>query len=455
MPFHHGRIACRFFGFARLPIVSVLFAMLSVPAMAAVNLRVEGRPADQPIQAFVRVTDDVTGDPIEGLAAGDFAVTIDGDPVTISGVTLPPDQSATQRVSIIFAMDYSLSVTTVAEDAMEQAVIDFVAEMTAGDQVAIIKFNDTNPTRASVVLPFTAVSANNAAIDAAVLSDYPGDGTNLLDALELGVNHFLSPPAPVPAGPKAIVLISDGGENESEISEFEVVTLASANSIPIFTIGVGDLTIPRRVELMTDLATDTGGQFFPTATDQEIADAYASIELLLTSEYLVTIPNGITDCAVHTMEVTVAGQAAPATAQFTRRICDAEPNPFSFTAQTGLETSTAATSDAVTILGLEVESHVGVIQGDYSIGCTGTFTNNPGTIADGETVCVRQTTAGNFSTSKTTTLTIGGIAGTFTTTTRARTGSDGGGGGGGGATGPLALLLLGLGALLLGRRRMA
>lgn len=427
--------------------------MLSVPAMAAVNLRVEGRPADQPIQAFVRVTDDVTGDPIEGLTAGDFTVTIDGDPVTISGVTLPPDQSATQRVSIIFAMDYSLSVTTVAEDAMEQAVINFVAEMAAGDQVAIIKFNDTNPSRASVVLPFTAVSANNAAIDAAVLSDYPGDGTNLLDALELGVNHFLNPPAPLPAGPKAIVLISDGGENESEISEFEVVDLASANSIPIFTIGVGDLTIPRRVTLMTNLATETGGQFFPTATDEEIAEAYATIELLLTSEYLVTIPNGITDCAVHTMEVTVMGQTA--TADFTRRICDAEPNPFSFAAQTDLEPSTAATSDAVTMSGLEVESHVSVILGEYSIGCNGTFTDNPGTIADGETVCVRQTTAGNFSTSKTTTLTIGGMAGTFTTTTRARTGGDGGGGGGGGATAPLELMLICLGALLLGRRRMA
>ena len=453
MPSHLGRVACRIFGFARLPVVSVLFAMLSVPAMAAVNLRVEGRPADQPIQAFVRVTDDVTGDPIEGLTAGDFAVTIDGDPVTISGVTLPPDQSATQRVSIIFAMDYSQSVTSVAEDAMEQAVIDFVAQMAVGDQAAVIKFNDTNPERASVVLPFTAISANNAAIDAAVLSDYPGDGTNLLDALELAVNHFLSPPAPLPPGPKAIILISDGGENESLISEFEVVQLASANSIPIFTIGVGDLSIPSRVTLMTNLATDTGGQFFPTATDQEIADAYASIQLLLTSEYLVTIPNGITDCAVHTMEVTVAGQAAPATAQFTRRVCDAEPNPFSFTAQTDLEPSTSATSDAVTMSGLEVESHVSVILGEYSIGCNGTFTDNPGTIADGETVCVRQTTAGNFSTSKTTTLTIGGIAGTFTTTTRA--GAGGGGGGGGGATAPVELILLCLGALLLGRRRMA
>jgi hypothetical protein len=370
---------------------------------------------------------------------------------------MPPDQNATQRVSIAFVMDYSQSVTDIALEAMQQAVIDFAENMTDGDRLAIVKFNDTNPARASVVLPFTAIDhgANNAAIEAAVLADYPGDGTNLLDALELAVNHFLAPPAALPAGPKAIVVISDGGENESDISEFEVVQLASANSIPIFTIGVGDLTIPRNVNLLTGLATSTGGQFFPTATDEEIAEAYATIELLLTSEYLVTIPNGITDCDTHTMVVTVAGQAAPATAQFTRRVCDAEPNPFSFTSQTDLEPSTSVTSNAVTIAGLEVGSHVSVIQGEYSIGCTATFTNNPGTIADGETVCVRQTTAGNFSTTKTTTLTIGGVAGTFATTTRAGGGGGGGDGGGGGAAGFLELLLLGLGAFVLGRRRMA
>ena len=48
-------------------------------------------------------------------------------------------------------------------------------------------------------------------------------------------------PPPLPAGPKAIILISDGGENESSLSQSDVVALANANSIPIFTIGVGDL----------------------------------------------------------------------------------------------------------------------------------------------------------------------------------------------------------------------
>jgi hypothetical protein len=54
---------------------------------------------------------------------------------------------------------------------------------------------------------------------------------------------------------------------------------------------------------------------------------------------------------------------------------------------------------------------------------------------------------------KATTLTVGGLAVTFTTTTRAQSGGGGGGGGGGGAYGLLELML-GL-CLLFMRRRLA
>jgi hypothetical protein len=111
----------------------------------------------------------------------------------------------------------------------------------------------------------------------------------------------------------------------------------------------------------------------------------------------------------------------------------------------------------VTITGIEVPAHISVIGGTYSIGCgpnEADFTNQPGTIADGDTVCLRQTTSGQASTDKVTTLTIGGVAGTFTTTTAAAGGGGGNNGGGGGATG-LFELLLGLAALLLVRRRFA
>jgi hypothetical protein len=87
------------------------------------------------------------------------------------------------------------------------------------------------------------------------------------------------------------------------------------------------------------------------------------------------------------------------------------------------------------------------------VGCTETFTNVPGTISNGQTVCVRHSTSAEFSKSTVTTLTVGDASATFTSTTRAEPTSGGGGdGGGGGATGALELLI---GLLLLSRRRTA
>jgi VWFA-related protein len=447
-------LAARFRAIAGLAILAVIVASTwAIPAFAAIDLRVEARPASEPIEAYVTVTDVDTGLPVEGLEAGDFTVRIDGDIVSINSLTLPPSQDPTQQVSVVFAMDYSESVKQVALAAMQQAVIDFATAMSDGDQIAIIKFNDTNPNRASVVLPFTTIDhgPNNDAVAAAAVSPYDGDGTNILDALVLAVDQFVNPTPPLPQGPKAIIVISDGGENRSTASESEVIATSNANGIPVFTIGVGDLDEPGRTELMDGLAGETGGQYYPTSNDQDIADAYASISLLLSNEYLISILNGITDCADHELEVEVAGQAEPVSVTFTRRTCDTEPNPFSFTTLTGVRPTATATSNAVTITGIEVPAHISVIQGAYSIGCNGTFTRDPGEISAGQTVCVRHQASDQPSTSRTTTLTIGGVSGTFTSTTSA---SGGGGGGGGGAAG-LFELLLGLCLLLLGRRRVA
>jgi VWFA-related protein len=449
------RAAARISGFAGLPVLGFLLAStFAGAALAEVELRLEARPASDPIQAYITVTS--AGVPVAGLGAADFAITIDGVPVVIQGsdVTLPPSQDPNQKVSVVFVMDYSQSVVEEHRSQMQDAVIDFIDAMNDGDYAAVVKFNFDNPLGASVVAPFTEIDtvAGNQELVDAVRSDYPGNGTNLLDALEVALNHMLNPPAALPEGPKAIILVSDGADNSSEIEASDSIALANANSIPIFTIGVGDLNQPGAEALLSDLGFQTGGEYFPAPDPGEIADAYATISTRLNNEYLITIPNGISDCAAHEFAVTVTGQA-PVDVQFTRRTCDTEPNPFAFTSQTGLDPEEVVVSNTVTITGLEAPAHISVISGAYSIGCTGADTQAPGMINNGDTVCVGQRASAQFSTSKTTTLTIGGVAATFTTTTRAQ-GGGGGGGGGGGATGLLELML-GLGVLLLGRRRAA
>jgi hypothetical protein len=134
---------------------------------------------------------------------------------------------------------------------------------------------------------------------------------------------------------------------------------------------------------------------------------------------------------------------------------DTTPDPFSFTAQTGVEQSALITSNAVTITGIDAPAPVTVSGGEYSIGCTSTFTSASGTVNNDETICVRHTSSSSPNGSVNTTLVVGGVSAVFSSTT-----ASGGGAGGGSQIplpggGSLDLLMLGalLGGLPLIRRR--
>lgn len=308
-----------------LMLAAILFANT---ARADVALRVEARPIADPIEAFVTVTD-TNGDPVPGLTAADFTVTLDGVDVPLTDITftLPTSQDPNQKVSVVIAMDFSPSLQDAGLEDMQNAVISFINSMSPGDFAAIVKFNDSNPDRASVVQPFTEIDdggAGDSALISAVMAPYPGSGTNILDAIDVSIDHFNSPPAPLPDGPKAVIVVTDGGENQSEVTRTEVIDSANGSSIPVFTIGVG-IVEEAGLELLTDLADQTGGDYLAAPTGPEIIAAYATISLLLNNEYLLIIPSTISDCDEHTLTVTVAGQANAASTTFTR--CDPDPPP--------------------------------------------------------------------------------------------------------------------------------
>jgi len=308
-----------------LPALLLLAAALFTgSARAGVDLRVEAKPISDPIQAFVTVTD-ATGARVGGLGANDFTVTLDGVTIQQPGFTLPPTQDSSQKVSVVFVMDYSQSVQNVALTAMQDSVTSFINAMHPGDFAAIIKFNRSNPDKASLVQPFTKIDggAGTSALISAVMAPYPGNGTNLLDAINLAINQFLTPPVPLPTGPKAVIAISDGGDNSSVLPEPNVEHFAAENSIPVFTIGVGTILNP---DLLSRLAVLTGGDYLPAPSDSAIAAAYVTISELLNNEYLLTIPSSISDCGDHTLGVSVTGQANAASVTFTR--CSPDPVPL-------------------------------------------------------------------------------------------------------------------------------
>lgn len=95
---------------------------------------------------------------------------------------------------------------------------------------------------------------------------------------------------------------------------------------------------------------------------------------------------------------------------------DLTPDPFAFAAQTNVAPSTVATSNAITVSGIDSPTAVSVVGGTYAINA-GTYTAAAGTVSRGDAVNVRITTAPAFATPATATLTIGGVSADFVVTT--------------------------------------
>jgi hypothetical protein len=97
---------------------------------------------------------------------------------------------------------------------------------------------------------------------------------------------------------------------------------------------------------------------------------------------------------------------------------DTIPNPFAFTGQTGIAPNTVVTSNTITVSGINASTSISVTGGKYSRN-GGVFTSASGSVNNGDTVRVQQTSSSSYSTTTNTVLTIGGIQDTFSVTTQA------------------------------------
>lgn len=119
-------------------------------------------------------------------------------------------------------------------------------------------------------------------------------------------------------------------------------------------------------------------------------------------------------------DLTVSGVAS----EFSVTTIDQSPDPFTFTDVTGASINTVYTSNTVTILGITGSVPISVTGGTYSIGA-GAFTSVAGTVTNGQTVRVRGTSSGSFSTAINVTLTVGSYSDTYTVTTAGLVDVDG------------------------------
>ena len=89
-------------------------------------------------------------------------------------------------------------------------------------------------------------------------------------------------------------------------------------------------------------------------------------------------------------------------------IGDSMPDAFAFATANGVLPGSLVVSAAATPTGFTGTANVSVIGGDYSIGCTATFTSTPGMLSPGQSICVRHVASLDLSATTTTVLNVGG-----------------------------------------------
>lgn len=224
--------------------------------------------------ALVNVTvTDPYGHVVTGLDPDNFRIyenNIEQEVLTFSSEDVP--------ISIGVVFDFSGSMADKIGKAREAAV-QFFKTANPQDEFFLVGFND----RADLVCAFTSSIGD---FQSSLMQTAPKGRTALLDAVYLGLRQMTG----AHNSKRALLIISDGGDNHSRYTENDIKRLAREADTEIYSIGIfGNLT-PEEVYgplLLSEITGMTGGRLFPVENVNELPDIAEKIGLELRNQYLL------------------------------------------------------------------------------------------------------------------------------------------------------------------------
>jgi len=174
-------------------------------------------------------------------------------------------------VTVGLVVDHSGSMHPKITEVLA-ATRTFVKSSNPEDQMFVVNFNENVSLGLPAAIRYTG-SSNE--LEGAIWRSPAVGMTALYDAIAAGLVQVREGDRER----KALVVVSDGGDNASKTSLQEVLKLAEQSSAIIYTIGIFDEDDPdRNIRALTHLARATGGEaFFPDKLDEvvEICDSIA------------------------------------------------------------------------------------------------------------------------------------------------------------------------------------
>jgi Ca-activated chloride channel family protein len=212
---------------------------------------------------------------VTGLDKENFVVLDNGQPQEIKHFST---EDAPISLGVIFDMSGSMAEKI---EKSREAVVQFFRTANPEDEFFLIAFND----KPEIVSDFTQSVEQ---IQGDLAFTVPKGRTSLLDAVYLGVTKMRQ----ARHQRKALLIISDGGDNHSRYTENEILSQVKEADVEIFAIGIFDsspMTEEERMgpQMLANITDVTGGRTFTIDRVGELADVATKIGVELRNQYVI------------------------------------------------------------------------------------------------------------------------------------------------------------------------
>ncbi len=288
-----------------LSLTLLALALLGVPALGQTGVndvhvmpREVDKPADPPKPEMLAST--------TGLSAHVRPMKVDVDLVLVPVTITDPmnrlvtgldkanfqlyEGNASQEIRTFSSEDAPVSLGVIFDssgsmaskmDRAKEAVIEFFKTANPQDEFFMITFSD----EPEAVSDFTN-SVDE--IQNKLVFAVPRHRTALLDAIYMGITKMRQ----AKYAKKALLIISDGGDNHSRYTENEIKSLVKEADVMIYAIGIYDRYASAMEErlgpqLLSDITELTGGRAFTIDNPNDLGDVATKIGVELRNQYVL------------------------------------------------------------------------------------------------------------------------------------------------------------------------
>jgi Ca-activated chloride channel homolog len=187
-------------------------------------------------------------------------------------------EDAPVSLGVIFDSSGSMSSKM---DRAKDAVIEFFKTANPQDEFFMITFSD-EPEQVSDFTNSVDEIQNK------LVFAVPRKRTALLDAIYMGVSKMRQAKYPK----KALLIISDGGDNHSRYTENEIRSVVKEADVMVYAIGIYDRyasAIEERLgpQLLSDITELSGGRAFTIDNPNDLGDVATKIGIELRNQYVL------------------------------------------------------------------------------------------------------------------------------------------------------------------------